>query len=280
MGRHGATSERKEETVVTTDAHSRFRWLADEIAQVRTPKFFVVAGPPPPGLREAILSQQAGVPPSYVDFVLQFGNAKLYRQPVGYALGVLGVPQRAETPTGEELMCIGHYDGRRAYFKVATLATGVEAPVYERGASGLKRAAESFEQWLHERAAAIRNRLGKRRWAQIVEGPAPFSLDETEIVEARRKFRWRKLGIAEDGDVEIEVTNESDRTLPFFGIGVRSHDGEVNGAVWLKTSELAPGETRRFKEDLYKNLVKPQEVELFSLPDPGPEDRERYREFR
>ena len=56
-----------------------FEWLDEEISQIKTPKFHLVDGPAPAELRQAVLSSEFPLPPSYREFVLRFGNAKLYR---------------------------------------------------------------------------------------------------------------------------------------------------------------------------------------------------------
>jgi len=257
-----------------------FEWLSQEIREVATNKYFVTDGPATADFREAVLGEEVGLPSSYKEFVLLFGGAKLYRQRSGYGLGVKAAPMSAVSPGGDDLLCIGHYLDRPAYFKVSTLGEGPEAPVFESGAGGLVRAADGFELWLRSRASAIRKALGKRRWASIVKGPAPFSLEEQAIVEARNFFDWRVVGVAENGDTLIDVTNNSDRVLPFLSIGVRSAKGDFGGKIWLPISEIAPSETKRCQKDCYKRHVSAGDLELFSLPDPGPEDRDGYWEFR
>lgn len=43
---------------------------------------------------------------------------------------------------------------------------------------------------------------------------------------------------------------------------------------------IGPGETRVVEPGCYKEFVAPEDTEVFDLPDPGPEDREQYWEFR
>ena len=49
-------------------------------------------------------------------------------------------------------------------------------------------------------------------------GPSPFTAEELAIVEARRQFSWRLVGVTASGEVMYEVTNGSDRRLPFLSI--------------------------------------------------------------
>jgi hypothetical protein len=71
---------------------TQFEWLEKEISEVKTRRFFDFDGPASSDLTRAIESSSLLVPDSYKAFVLQFGNAKLYKQKVGYALGVRAAP--------------------------------------------------------------------------------------------------------------------------------------------------------------------------------------------
>jgi hypothetical protein len=73
--------------------------------------------------------------------------------------------------------------------------------------------------------------------------------------------------------------------LPYLSLGIRGQlrppkTEPLHGGVWLPVSSISPGETRVVVKDCYKDLVDPREVEVFDQPDPEPEDRERYWEFR
>jgi hypothetical protein len=118
------------------------------------------------------------------------------------------------------------------------------------------------------------------KWAEILRGPKPFSSEEMEIIQARRSLHWRLVGIDSNGNHIFEVTNAGRRSLATLTIGVRSLNGRLNGAVRLDVSKVNPGLTRRLHVDCYKDLVQPQQVEVFALPDPKPEDRDYYWEFK
>jgi len=257
-----------------------YEWLKEQIAEVNTPKFFVVDGPPDASLRAAIEQEQMGLPHSYKAFVLEFGNAKLYRQHAGYGLGVKGAPVEAQTREGEALFRIGSFHERNAFFRRADVGRGAEAPVLESGPGGLVEVSPSFEEWLRQRADSLRGSIGKRAWAQLVAVPAPFSSEELAIVEARRAYEWRMVGVAPNGDIQIEVTNNSTTSLPFLSIGVRDSGGTFSGGLWIGVRDLRPGQTAIYERDCYKKHLSRDEVVLFPLPDPGPEDRDSYWEFR
>ena len=83
---------------------------------------------------------------------------------------------------------------------------GAESPVFEGSRGRLRKAAETFEEWLERRARAARRRYTKREWAAILKGPPPFTPEELAVVEARRLFRWRVIVVSEAGDLRFEVT--------------------------------------------------------------------------
>src|SRR5438067_1842284 len=95
-----------------------FDWLEKEIAEIKTRKFHIVDGPADDTLRQAVESCDLPLPRSYLEFVLRFGNTKLYREGSGYKVGVLGSPREERyTEGGEIFYRIGHYDSNYAYFK-------------------------------------------------------------------------------------------------------------------------------------------------------------------
>lgn len=262
-------------------ANSMFSWLEDEMARIKTNKFHLVDGPLPAEQRELVERAELPVPPSYKQFVIRFGNAKLYRQGSVYLVQVFAVPAEAQSDDGEALLHFGRTDMALAYFKESLLVPGSESPVFEwRHGQGLQQAANGFEEWLKSKCEASRKLFKKKQWQQIENGPSPFTDQERSIVEARRKFRWRVTGIAANGDIQFEVHNGSDMVLPFLSIGVRGKGGKVNGGVWLPVSSVMPGQTRIIMKDCYKDLVPPSQVDVFDQPDPEPEDRDRYWEFK
>jgi hypothetical protein len=106
----------------------------------------------------------------------------------------------------------------------------------------------------------------------------PFSSHELRIIEARRLFQWRRVGVTATGEVEIEIHNASTMVLPYLSIGVRTP--RFDGGVWLDVAAIAPGSTRIVAKACYKELASSEDVELFAKPDPEPEDRDRYWEFK
>jgi hypothetical protein len=113
-----------------------------------------------------------------------------------------------------------------------------------------------------------------------LRGPPPFTAEELAVVQARRQFSWRLVVVTSSGEVIYEVTNVSDRHLPFLSIGIRGKVGNLQGGVWLIVGHIAPGQTAVVAKDTYRGLLDPDDVEAYPLPDPEPEERARYWEFR
>lgn len=263
-----------------------FERLVEELARIRTRKFHIVDGPAPHELRQAVLVSSVPVPLSYKEFILRFGNARLYRQGGIYLVQVLAAPREAHSDEGEPLLHFGQTDLALAYFKETLLVPGCESPVFEwHQEQGLRKTADGFEQWVESKCTAARRLFKKKQWEAIEKGPPPFSEQEKAIVEARKHFRWMVVGVTLSGDLRFEVHNGSTMTLPYLSVGVRGElrppkSGPLNGGVWLPVSSVSPGETRIIEKDCYKDLVNPNDLEVFEQPDPEPEDRERYWEFR
>jgi hypothetical protein len=259
-----------------------FEWLDQELSEIRTKRFHVVDGPASNDLREAVLASPLPAPPSYVEFVLRFGNAKLYRM-TGldlYWLQVFAAPRDVESRAGEPLLYIGGYDESCAYFREEKLVAGREAPIFESTDMRIRKAADSFEEWLAARAVRARRRYKRKEWAEVLRGPPPFTAEELAVVQARRQFAWRVVGVTPSGEIMYEVSNGSDRQLPFLSIGIRSRSGKLKGGVWLPVAHIAPGQKDIVAKYTYRDLLEPSDVEAYPLPDPEPEERARYWEFR
>jgi hypothetical protein len=217
-----------------------------------------------------------------VSFVLRYGNAKLYRTKGldVYRVYVFAGPRSVEH-RGESLLHIGGYGGGSAYLREKVLVSGAEAPIFESQRGGaMREVAASFADWLSACGTRARATYKKKEWTAVLRGPPPFSARELEIVEARRRFSWKLAGVTPSGELRYEVRNDSDRRLPFLSIGVRDTAGTLQGGVWLPVGHVAPGETAIIDKDTYRGLVDPNHIEAYELPDPEPEERERYWEFR
>ena len=101
-----------------------FDWLDEEINRIRTPKFHLIDGPASPDLREAVEASDHSLPPSYKEFVLRFGNARLYRRSSFWHVQVFAGPREAERHDGERLINFGGTQTSLAYFKSSLLIHG------------------------------------------------------------------------------------------------------------------------------------------------------------
>lgn len=259
---------------------STFDWLADEISACGTRKFYLVDGPLPTERRAAMENAHLPMPQSYKAFISRFGNANLYRKGSIYLVRIFAAP-RCEMCKKEEFWQFGQTDFALAYFKESSLITGHESSVFEwRHSQGMRKAAGGFEEWLIKKCMAAKKRFNKKDWEAIKSGPPAFNALEKAIIEARKAFKWRVAGMADDGDILFEVYNGSRIILPYLSIGVRKVSGEQIGGIWIPISSVLPGQTITIRKACYKDRFSPEEIEIFDLPDPSPEERDLYWEFR
>ena len=258
-----------------------FGWLEDQIKLVKTNNFFVVHGQASKIMKRRIETSPLGVPWRYKEFAIQFGAAKLYCSRQQYLVEVFQAPHELKTSDGDDFLQFGKTDESPAYFKVAELREdGAEIPVYEwNSEDGIHKAYSGFESWLVESCRLARRQFKKKRWEEVINGPPPFTEDEMKIIKARRLFKWRVVGIAEDGDLLLDISNESNMSLPYLSVGV-SGKKIGRGGVFIPISHIQPGEHKVVKVDCYKEADPPNKVELFQKPDPLPETRDSYWEFR
>jgi len=256
-----------------------FEWLEQELSEVRTPRFHLVEGPAEPHFREAVIGSHLPISPSYKEFVLKFGNTKLYRRAKNdsYRIGIFSGPNVEVHKNALEMFQIGFHDGAKVYLQSSSVLP--ESPVFERELESFEKVADSFEVWLQSSCLRARKSYGKEKWDEILRGPAAFNAQEIAIVNARNRISWRILGVDARGNHIFQVTNASALTLPALTVGVRSKDGRLNGTILLPIDHVPPGHTVEIHADCYKDFVKPEELEIISLPEPRPEDRDRYHEF-
>jgi len=158
---------------------------------------------------------------------VKFGNAKLYRKSrTGYEIGVFAGPREETREDGTLIYQIGFDDDARVY--VIPEADAGAFPIYERELKSTAKVADDFEEWLTESCDRVRNSYGTKKWEEILRGPDPFSSEEREMLEARRRISWLILGIDADGNQIIEVSNAGSRALPvlesFYTGGECEHD--------------------------------------------------------
>lgn len=253
-----------------------FEWLEREINEIKTPRFHVVEGPANTELEEAVTRSGLPLSRAYMEFVLKFGNAKLYRNSLdGHMIRVFAGPREAILKNGEQVYYLGFNSGASVYVKPST--SMIALPIFEFEDIE-EKVADDFAEWLRKSCNLARKNYGKK-WEEILRGPKSFTHEEQELVEVRGKIQWKVVGIDEQKNLIFEVTNKGNRSLPFLTIGVRSKDRGLNGAVRLDVHSIGPGQTGLLHRDCYKEFRRPEEIEAFALPEPRPEDRDYYWEF-
>jgi len=252
---------------------SQFKFFAAEVGEIRTPDFFVFER------GKWKRSTLANLPPSYLDFICYWGNARLFRKLSYYKLGVLAPPQDAAGKQGEKLLKIGHYDDANAYFKADDLRETREVPVYEWSGS-LRKVSDCFYAWFESRFKTAKKSYSRKEWKALQSEPAGFTERERQIVAARKKFKWSVLKIGVDNNVTFRIRNQSTLTLPYFSLGVRSKISKTTGGVWLSVADIAPGTSGTVVKECYKNFFRADEMEFFDQPNPEPHNKDRYWEFR
>lgn len=251
-----------------------FEWLDEEIARIKTHKFYLVDGPASAELRQAVEACDLPVPTSYKEFVLRFGNAKLYRCGSYYHVTILAAPRDSATKDGESYLQIGGTSSSTAFFKVNLLRSGQDTPVFESYDKSFRKTADSFEEWLAAKCKAARKRFKKAEWEAIEIGPPPFNQEELAIVEARKLFQWRVVGIAPNEDLRFEIYNGSNITLPYLSVGIRGklrppNTGPLHGGAFLPVASILPGQTKIVEFACYKNTFPPKTPKLSTslIPD-------------
>jgi hypothetical protein len=123
-----------------------FEWLEEEISAIKTPRFHLVDGPANAELRDAVMQSSLPLPSSYREFVLKFGNAKLYRRARNdsYQVHVYAGPREGTLNDGTRLYHLGSHDGASVYVKPDP--NSAKLPIFEFEDDSEEQVAESFEQ--------------------------------------------------------------------------------------------------------------------------------------
>lgn len=257
-----------------------FNWLNDEAQRIKWNTFFIFRAPENATTRDSVFNAQEKLPEDYRNFVQQFGTARLFRDLDNgwYNLTILSKPKVWQLG-GNDLLRFGFFvNGGHASFRLTE--NNVEHAVFEGEAVRLRKAADSFSEWLTKRFAKAKKLYTKREWADIVRGPAPFSQHELAILEAAQMYSFESLGRNENGKLLIKVHNGSKLRLHYLSVGVRIPGRGLSGATHLDVSEIKQGETKILERDCYKSLAVGYETEIFRRPSPLPEERRMYWELR
>lgn len=261
--------------------------LSSEIAAIQTPEFHLVHHEFSLDGTDVPSELVSRLPPSYLQFINEFGGVRLYRKRQGYLLNVFQKPTLAKVHDAN-LIEIGHCDSfGSAYFRIADLFDGYEAPVLEIDGEGEfedevleTNTVESFSTWLDRCRKWAYSQYSKSDWESIFLGPIPFSDIEKQIILARKQFKWKTINMLEDNRFIFEVVNDSQITLPYLSVGVRTRSEKLFGRIWLPVSTIGSHEKAFIEQEIYRGLVEPDDIELYELPDPLPNQRDIYWEFK
>lgn len=263
---------------------SIFGWLHSEIQGVRTRGFYIVA---PDGYVDLEIENLSVFSKSqYAQFLKEFGWVQLYRYPADGSNGCLVsvYPLRAvrvHLVHGRKMVEFGFRSNISAFFDLEMVSQAGFSYVYSVRAGRVLKEFDSFGDWLYSACKWARNKFSDGRWERIVNGPRPFSKRELTVVEARKKYTWKNVGFASDGDAIFEVRNDSDLILPYYSIGVQGVWGvKLIGGAWLNVSNIESKKIGIVKQNCYKEMLAQDEVEFYDLLPPIPETKNRYWEFK
>lgn len=257
-----------------------FEWLEEELVSTKDRKFHMVRENAPilPGWQKHEIDWPVPPPVEYQNFIDLFSAAFLYRDLGNWYIRIFARPMIHKDRTETSFLYFGGFDSYRAMFHFDRLKETGDSPVYQDNSLRYKEMG-NFADWLENCAKKARKRYTKKEWRKILEGPPPFSPEEEKIVGARSKYKWKKTGVTPDGQLLIEVTNESDMTLPYLTFNLTILNRDLVGGLWLPVNSVAPGQTQVFSEFAYARLTSIDDIEINLAPDPWPEDRKIYWEF-
>jgi hypothetical protein len=256
-----------------------FDWFRREIVDIKSRRFHIFKE-----VSETALVYK-GVPTkgAFADFIREFGWALLYTDSRDVPL-VSVYPlstERLFSCKGNTLIGFGYRGLESAFLSEVNVLEGTDSPVFKITGGMAVIRNENFESWFFESCDWAKRRFSAKAWARILSGPMPFSPRELKVAAARKMFSWKHTGFAVNGDAIFEVENKSDLRLPYLTIGVQGKGGtKLVGGAWLKVSGIAPGTKGFVSQDCYKDILQPDELEVFQLEEPIAEKKEFYWEFK
>lgn len=259
-----------------------YSWVASEAEQVKWRGFFRFHRCVNAEALAAVEQRFGPLPADYVAFIKEFGECRLFRKlrNGSYNLAVFANPRLIEGRNGEVLLVIGFYvNGGYAHFRKQPEADKVKLGVFEGAGLELRKSANSFEEWFKKRWKAAKRLYKKSEWKKIVAGATPFTDHELRLIDAMELFEFQRIGVAKNGDMQIQIWNGSDLWLPRLTIDVRA-PGRLEGTIHVDVSEIGPGQSKIVEHDCYKSMVAADSVELLRKPRPDPEERDMIYALR
>jgi hypothetical protein len=261
-----------------------FTWHKDLLESVKTPKFFLTYKSTD-WHELAVLENHFGALPSdYKQFLAECGAGKFVRQWSRdlYGFRIFSNPQRAAFDPAEVCLVAETEAGSLFGYRLKESHRLIEFCGPKETPLDLP-VGEVFRCQIDH----LVNGYGKRRLAEIVRGPEPFTERELELVRALGEF---EINVQVSGEqFEFNIQNNSSLELDFITLGaiiVRQRpglDGNArpyggNGRIWLDVSGIKPGESAIRYQSCYHSLANPEDIQIYRLF-PGPEDRRYFKEF-
>src|SRR5260370_15751327 len=149
-----------------------YEWLNKEAETVKWRKFFVFKRNTEPQVIATVEKQFAALPTDYKTFLYEHGESRLFRSlnHPSYNMGVFSTPRSLEGRKGELLLEIGFFiNGGYAHFRRPKGAVDAEPGVFEGAGLQVRKAADSFEEWLKKRFERAKKLYKKSDWKLIIE---------------------------------------------------------------------------------------------------------------
>lgn len=264
---------------------TQYEWLHDLRNRIERAKFLVFE-PISPMALEAFESGIGPLPDAYREFLLTFGEARLFRSFISdsYELTV-EAPSHIDTQeVSSQIVRVGRSGTETALYVWQNGSLHGKGSLYGIYQGHMREIASSFEQWLEQGRHRARSQYSRKEWAQVLAPVLPFTEEEQRVVDALAQFRFHQVGLSDQGGLVVEVKNDSPIQLPWIPVKMKWlwGDGSLGtGAGIIPTSKLKPGEARLTEvSNTYKDAgVKPEQIELIAHPPILPDDRPFYQDW-
>ncbi len=251
-----------------------YEWLTTLLAEVHTPRFFLTNITS--DVEHSLTTWPVTPPRSYQTFIQSFGAVQLFREQNFYQLQIFQHP----AVCGERLAFGSLQSSYVSWeYRRGTLNNEPHVILITRDGSIWQNTHITFEEWLRNAVLNLRSTYLPSEWKAICRGPRPFSIDDERIVAIRRRFEIVRYAY-DNGQYALEIQNRSDGHIPFLTLNVTYPDDRRHGGKWVPVGHIHPGESSKVTFTPSKGVSHPDNAIIEIAPDPRPEDREMYWEFR
>lgn len=266
---------------------NQYQWLEAELLQMGTKRFFYTNQLVP--TRQQVACDGPSLPTDYTNFVVRYGDTKLFRVgSLSYRMSLWWPPPRRTVNRGRCLIIIGKTEGSYVAFALADGGAFYEDEVKELSLNGVCRSTKKpFAAWLRDKFLAYRRKYSQRAWGQLLSGPRPFTDEERAIVQARHQFEWELVDSRVPSLPTLCIHNRSERRLPFMTLNFHANVPELfiqnlHGGIYIPIDNIMPGKSGVVTKQLtYHGRCQFVPPVVFSDPDHfEPEEREYLWEFK